>query len=169
MTQNIDIIESYAPEYMLVLAGDHVYKMDYEIMLQSHVDSGADVTVGCIEVPRMEATAFGVMKIDATRRIVGFVEKPKDPPAMPGQPDRALASMGIYVFATKFLIDALRKDAADPNSSHDFGKDIIPAIVSHGKAVAHLSPTAASAAGLRPSPTGATPAPSTRSGKPTST
>ena len=138
VTQNIDIIESYAPEYMLVLAGDHVYKMDYEIMLQSHVDSGADVTVGCIEVPRMEATAFGVMKIDATRRIVGFVEKPKDPPAMPGQPDRALASMGIYVFATKFLIDALRKDAADPNSSHDFGKDIIPAIVSHGKAVAHL-------------------------------
>ena len=86
----------------------------------------------------MEATAFGVMKIDATRRIVGFVEKPKDPPAMPGQPDRALASMGIYVFATKFLIDALRKDAADPNSSHDFGKDIIPAIVSHGRAVAHL-------------------------------
>jgi glucose-1-phosphate adenylyltransferase len=86
VTQNIDIIESYAPEYMLVLAGDHVYKMDYEIMLQSHVDSGADVTVGCIEVPRMEATAFGVMKIDATRRIVGFVEKPRTRPPCPANP-----------------------------------------------------------------------------------
>jgi glucose-1-phosphate adenylyltransferase len=138
VTQNIDIIESYAPEYMLILAGDHVYKMDYEIMVEHHVESGADVTVGCIDVPRMEATGFGVMKIDETKRIVDFVEKPADPPAMPGNPDRALASMGIYVFRTKFLIDVLRQDAAMPGSSHDFGKDIIPALVKGGNAVAHL-------------------------------
>ena len=138
VTQNIDIIESYDPEYMLILAGDHVYKMDYEIMLAQHVESGADVTVGCIDVPRMEASAFGVMHIDASKRIIEFVEKPKDPPAMPGAPDRALASMGIYVFGTKFLIDLLRQDATKPGSSHDFGKDIIPDIVKNGKAVAHV-------------------------------
>jgi glucose-1-phosphate adenylyltransferase len=138
VTQNIDIIESYRPEYILVLAGDHIYKMDYEIMLAEHVDSGADVTVGCIDVPRMEATGFGVMKIDARKRIVDFVEKPKDPPGMPDNPDRALASMGIYVFRTEFLIDLLRQDAANSASSHDFGKDIIPGVVRNGKAVAHL-------------------------------
>jgi glucose-1-phosphate adenylyltransferase len=137
VTQNIDIIESYGPKFIVILAGDHVYKMDYELMLDQHVESGADVTVGCIEVPRMDATAFGVMKIDATNRIVGFVEKPADPPGMPDNPDMALASMGIYVFHTKHLIDLLRKDADEPNSSHDFGKDLIPAIVRDGKAVAH--------------------------------
>jgi len=152
VTQNIDIIESYDPEYMLVLAGDHVYKMDYEIMLQQHVTSGADVTVGCIEVPRMEATGFGVMEIDAERRIVDFVEKPKDPPAMPGKPDRALASMGIYVFKTKFLIEALREDTENPNSSHDFGKDIIPAIVKGGRAVAHLFADSCVRTGLEDEP-----------------
>jgi glucose-1-phosphate adenylyltransferase len=135
--QNIDIVEAYAPQYMVILAGDHVYKMDYEKMLQQHVDSGADVTVGCIEVPREEASGFGVMHIDESNRIISFLEKPKDPPAMPGKPDIALASMGIYVFETKFLIDQLRRDAADPKSSRDFGKDIIPYIVAHGKAVAH--------------------------------
>ncbi|MBS0559046.1 MAG: glucose-1-phosphate adenylyltransferase [Proteobacteria bacterium] len=136
--QNIDIIADYAPEFMLILAGDHVYKMDYELMLRQHADSGADVTVGCIDVPRMEATGFGVMAIDASRRIVDFVEKPADPPPMPGNPDRALASMGIYVFRTQYLIQLLLEDAANANSSHDFGKDIIPAIVRGGKAVAHL-------------------------------
>jgi len=135
--QNIDIIDSYGPEYMIVLAGDHIYKMDYEIMLQQHVATGADVTIGCIEVPRLEASAFGVMHIDADDRIVSFLEKPKDPPAMPGKPDTALASMGIYVFRTSFLLDVLRRDAADPNSSRDFGKDIVPFLVRHGKAVAH--------------------------------
>ena len=135
--QNIDIIESYDPKYMVILAGDHVYKMDYEKMLQQHVDAGADVTVGCLAVPRMEAVAFGVMHVDASNKIMQFLEKPKDPPAMPGQPDIALASMGIYVFETKFLIDLLKKDAADPNSDHDFGKDIIPDIVKNGKAIAH--------------------------------
>ena len=135
--QNIDIIQSYGPQYIVVLAGDHVYKMDYEIMLCEHVDTGADVTVGCIEVPRMEAVAFGVMHIDAQDRIIDFFEKPADPPAMPGKPDRALASMGIYVFESELLFELLREDAADPNSSHDFGKDIIPRLVKRGKAYAH--------------------------------
>jgi len=136
--QNLDIIEAYDPEYMIILAGDHIYKMDYELMLRQHVDAGADVTVGCLEVPRREATGFGVMHIDETARIIDFVEKPADPPAMPGKPGTALASMGIYVFKTSFLAEELRRDAADPASSHDFGKDLIPYIVEHGKAVAHL-------------------------------
>ncbi|AVT74456.1 MULTISPECIES: glucose-1-phosphate adenylyltransferase [Rhodopseudomonas] len=135
--QNIDIIESYDPKFIVLLAGDHVYKMDYEKMLQQHVEQGADVTVGCLEVPRAEATAFGVMHIDESDRIMSFLEKPADPPAMPGKADKSLVSMGIYVFETKFLLDELRRDAADPNSTHDFGKDIIPYIVKHGKAVAH--------------------------------
>ena len=135
--QNIDIIEAYQPEFMVILAGDHIYKMDYEIMLQQHCDSGADVTVACMEVPRMEATAFGVMHVDEHDRIVDFVEKPADPPAIPGQPDTALASLGIYVFATRLLFDALRRDAATEGSSRDFGKDIIPWLVKHGHAQAH--------------------------------
>jgi glucose-1-phosphate adenylyltransferase len=135
--QNLDIIESYGPRYMVILAGDHVYKMDYEVMLQRHVSSGADVTVACIEVPRMEASAFGVMHVDGTDRIVSFLEKPADPPPIPGKPDHALASMGIYVFDMRFLAEELRRDAATPGSSRDFGKDIIPAIVARGAAVAH--------------------------------
>jgi glucose-1-phosphate adenylyltransferase len=138
--QNIDIIEAYGPEHIIILAGDHIYKMDYEPMLQMHYEREADVTVGCIEVPRMEATAFGVMHVDTEDRIIAFLEKPKDPPGMPDKPDTALASMGIYVFATKFLFDELRRDAADPNSSRDFGKDLIPYLVKHGKAVAHRFP-----------------------------
>jgi glucose-1-phosphate adenylyltransferase len=135
--QNIDIIESYGAKYMVILAGDHIYKMDYELMLQHHVDSGADVTIGCLEVPRMEATGFGVMHVDATGRIKMFLEKPKDPPGIPDKPDMALASMGIYVFETKFLFEQLRRDAADKSSSRDFGKDLIPYIVKNGKAQAH--------------------------------
>jgi glucose-1-phosphate adenylyltransferase len=135
--QNIDIIQDYGVEYMVILAGDHVYKMDYEYMLQQHVDSGADVTIGCLEVPRMEAVGFGVVHVDEQDRIIDFVEKPADPPSIPGKPESAFASMGIYVFHTKFLIEELRRDAADPNSSRDFGKDIIPYIVKNGKAVAH--------------------------------
>ena len=119
--QNIEIIRGYGPRYIVLLAGDHVYKQDYELMLQQHVDSGADVTVGCLEVPRAEATAFGVMAVDADDRITSFLEKPADPPAMPGRPDMALASMGIYVFEAEFLYDQLRRDAVDPVSSHDFG------------------------------------------------
>lgn len=135
--QNIDIIEDYRVEYMVILAGDHIYKMDYELMLQQHVDSGADATIGCLEVPRIDATGFGVMHVDEKDQIIEFVEKPADPPGIPGNPAMALASMGIYVFRTKFLMEMLRRDAADPASSRDFGKDIIPYIVQHGKAVAH--------------------------------
>jgi len=135
--QNIDIIQPHAPKYMVILAGDHVYKMDYELMLQEHVNSGADVTVGCLVVPRMEAVAFGVMHVDAEDRITAFVEKPADPPGIPGQEAMALASMGIYVFNTDFLFEQLRRDAADPDSKRDFGGDIIPYIVKHGKAQAH--------------------------------
>ena len=135
--QNIDIIESYAPRWIVVLAGDHVYKMDYEVMLAEHVETGADVTVGCIEVPREEASGFGVMHIDESDRIVDFLEKPADPPSMPGRPDVALASMGIYAFETRRLFEVLREDAADPASSHDFGKDIIPKLVKGGRAFAH--------------------------------
>jgi len=135
--QNIDIIEDYAPRHIVVLAGDHIYKMDYEQMLAQHVESGADVTIGCLEVARSEASAFGVMHVDEHDRVVAFLEKPADPPAMPGKPDQALASMGIYVFDTPFLFELLRKDAEDPNSGHDFGHDIIPQIVKGGKAVAH--------------------------------
>ncbi len=135
--QNLDIIESYDPEFMIILAGDHIYKMDYELMLQQHVDTGADVTVGCLEVPRKEATGFGVMHVDDKDRIISFIEKPKDPPGMPDKPEMALASMGIYVFRTRFLADQLRRDAAEKGSDRDFGKNLIPHIVRNGKAFAH--------------------------------
>ena len=135
--QNIDIVQSYAPEFIVVLAGDHIYKMDYERMLQQHVETGADVTVGCLEVPRMEATGFGVMHVDAHDVISAFFEKPADPPGIPDRPDMALASMGIYVFRSAFLFELLERDAADPASSNDFGRDIIPRVVVEGKAVAH--------------------------------
>ena len=137
VTQNIDIIDSYDIDYILILAGDHIYKMDYEIMVRQHIEAGADATVGCLTVPRMEATAFGVMHVDENDVITQFLEKPADPPSIPGDPDHALASMGIYVFKWEFLRDLLREDAANPNSSHDFGGDIIPHIVKNGKAVAH--------------------------------
>ncbi len=135
--QNIDIVGSYRPAHIVVLAGDHIYKMDYERMLEQHVGTGADVTIGCLEVPRMEATGFGVMHVDEEDRIVSFLEKPQDPPGIPDKPDMALASMGIYVFETNFLFEELRRDAADPNSNHDFGRNLIPYIVENGKAIAH--------------------------------
>jgi glucose-1-phosphate adenylyltransferase len=135
--QNIDIIEGNDSQYIVLLAGDHIYKMDYEPMLQQHVSSGADVTVACIEVPLAQARGFGVMHVDAQDNIIDFLEKPANPPAIEGKPGLALASMGIYVFETRFLLDQLRRDAADPNSARDFGRDIIPYIVKHGRAVAH--------------------------------
>lgn len=135
--QNIDIIDGYAPEYLMILAGDHVYKMDYERMLVQHVNSGADVTVACVETPIADASGLGVMHVDADDRIVNFFEKPEHPPEMPGRPGFALASMGIYVFKREFLHDQLRRDAADPASSRDFGRDIIPWLVKNAKAVAH--------------------------------
>ena len=135
--QNIDIIRSYDPKYIVILAGDHIYKMDYEPMLKQHVEQNADVTIGCLEIPVAEASAFGIMHIDENNYILSFVEKPKIPPTAPGRPDASLASMGVYVFDTAFLLDQLKRDAADPDSSRDFGKDIIPYIVRHGNAVAH--------------------------------
>lgn len=137
VTQNIDIIEGYAPKYILILAGDHIYKQDYSLLLKQHVETGADVTVGCIEVPRSEASAFGVMAVDENDRILEFVEKPANPPAMPGDESQSLASMGIYVFNTEFLVELLREDAKSDTSEHDFGNDIIPALVAQGKAYAH--------------------------------
>ena len=135
--QNLDIILTAKPKYIVILAGDHIYKMDYELMLQQHVDQAADVTIGCLEVPRAEASGFGVMHVDAKDRVTAFIEKPKDPPAIPDNPDMALASMGIYVFETDFLAGLLRRDAVDKKSSRDFGKDIIPYVVKNGKAMAH--------------------------------
>ncbi|MFV3131816.1 glucose-1-phosphate adenylyltransferase [Niveispirillum sp. KHB5.9] len=135
--QNLDILRSHKAEFVLILAGDHIYKMDYANMLASHIRTGADVTVGCIEVPRMEATGFGVMHVDGDNRVVSFLEKPADPPAMPGKPDVALASMGIYIFNADFLYGHLERDARDQKSSRDFGKDIIPHLVENAKVVAH--------------------------------
>ena len=135
--QNHDILESYGAEYIVVLAGDHIYKMNYALMLADHVAKGRPCTVACIAVPRAEATAFGVMAVDENSMIVDFLEKPADPPAMPGRPDMALASMGIYIFDAAYLYAELARDLADPDSSHDFGKDIIPHAVREGCAAAH--------------------------------
>ncbi|KAI5914292.1 glucose-1-phosphate adenylyltransferase [Thauera sp. 2A1] len=137
--QNLDIIRTNTrpPEYIVILAGDHVYKMDYLVMLADHAASGRNVTVGCIEVTRSEASAFGVMAIDAQRHITAFVEKPADPPPMPGNPEMSLASMGIYVFNADYLYRLLEDDAKNPHSSHDFGKDIIPRAVAEQQAQAH--------------------------------
>ena len=135
--QNLDILRDYNPEYMLILAGDHVYKMDYGRMLAYHVSKCADVTVGCIEVPIEDARAFGVMSVDSADRVTDFQEKPQHPEHIPGNPRMALASMGIYVFNTRFLFEQLIRDADEPRSSHDFGKDIIPHLVPRYQVFAH--------------------------------
>lgn len=127
--QNIDILRSRNPEHILVLAGDHIYKMDYAEMLRDHLEQNADLTIGCIEVSLQEATAFGVMDVDANRKVKAFIEKPESPPLMPGRTNTALASMGIYIFNAEFLFEQLIKDATNPNSSRDFGKDIIPDVI----------------------------------------
>jgi len=152
VAQNIDIVDSYNVNYVVVLAGDHIYKMDYEVMLQQHVETGADVTIGCLTVPKAEATAFGVMAVDADLRITSFLEKPKDPPTIPGDAANSLASMGIYVFNWAFLRDLLLQDMEDSNSSHDFGSDLIPHIVKHGKAIAHRFADSCVTAGLEDEP-----------------
>jgi glucose-1-phosphate adenylyltransferase len=135
--QNQDILAAYRADYVVVLAGDHIYKQNYALMLADHVAQGRECTVGCIEVDREEAKAFGVMAIDENRLIVDFVEKPPEPPTIPGKPGRSLASMGIYIFNARYLYRELERDMNDPNSSHDFGKDIIPKMVKAGEAVAH--------------------------------
>jgi glucose-1-phosphate adenylyltransferase len=135
--QNLDILRRHAAEYVIVLGGDHIYTMDYSKMLIQHVQSGADFTVGCIEVPCEQATEFGVMSINDDMRIAGFTEKPDDPESMPGKPGTALASMGIYVFSTRFLYETLVEDADWEASSHDFGKDIIPRKIKDSIAMAY--------------------------------
>jgi glucose-1-phosphate adenylyltransferase len=135
--QNIDILSAHEADYVVILAGDHIYKMDYAMLLADHIRKGADVTIPCLKVPRMEATGFGVMKVNAENRVVDFLEKPANPPGMPGDEDHALASMGIYVFNAKFLYEQLRRDAALVSSAHDFGKDIIPYLVPRADVYAH--------------------------------
>jgi len=135
--QNLDILRRHAAEYVIVLGGDHVYTMNYSDMLLQHVQSGADFTVGCIEVPREDAKEFGVMSVNEDKRISRFAEKPTEPETMPGKPESALASMGIYVFSTRYLYDTLVEDAANPESSHDFGKDIIPLKIKDSVAMAY--------------------------------
>ncbi|WP_353472163.1 glucose-1-phosphate adenylyltransferase [Salipiger sp. H15] len=137
VAQNIDIIDSYDIDYIVILAGDHIYKMDYEEMLEQHVDSGAQVTVGCLTVDRSEASAFGCMAVNDSDRITSFLEKPKDPPGLPDDPDKTLVSMGIYVFDWKYLRGKLMEDLGSESSSHDFGNDMIPEIVAAGGAQAH--------------------------------
>ncbi|MDX1736376.1 MAG: glucose-1-phosphate adenylyltransferase, partial [Halioglobus sp.] len=134
--QNIDIIRSHNPEFVLILAGDHVYKMDYGTMLAALVEAEADIAVGCIQVPLEQATGFGVMGIDDDNRIREFVEKPEHPPAMPGHPDMALASMGIYIFRTSVLIEELQRDASTEGSTRDFGNDIIPDVITRRDVIA---------------------------------
>jgi len=127
--QNLDIIRNHDPEYVLILAGDHIYKMDYGGMIARHVETEADMTVGCIGVPLDRARSFGVMSVDEQHRVTRFDEKPEHPEPMPGDPERALASMGIYVFNTQFLFEQLIRDADAPGSEHDFGRNIIPAAI----------------------------------------
>jgi len=135
--QNLDIIRNHTPEYVLVLAGDHVYKMDYGAMVAQHVRVDADMTVGCIEVGLEHAKQFGIMAVDAENRIRSFREKPEQPEPIPERPDHALASMGIYVFNSGFLFEQLIKDADQPGSTHDFGKDIIPGVIAEYRVMAY--------------------------------
>jgi glucose-1-phosphate adenylyltransferase len=135
--QNLDIIQGDNPVYILILAGDHIYKMDYSIMLADHVEKGAQCTIACTEVPVKDAQSCGVMAVNASGRITEFVEKPERPATIPGKPGVSLASMGIYIFNADYLYETLARDLADSASSHDFGKDIIPHAVSKGVAAAH--------------------------------
>jgi glucose-1-phosphate adenylyltransferase len=135
--QNLDIIRAHTPEFVLILAGDHIYKMDYGAMLAEHVENDADVTVGCIEVPIAQASAFGVMEVDDDMRVRQFEEKPVHPKPTPGKDDEALCSMGIYIFNTDLLFELLIRDADTPTSSHDFGKDIIPYAISKYRVFAY--------------------------------
>jgi glucose-1-phosphate adenylyltransferase len=136
--QNLDIIKSENPKYLLILSGDHVYRMDYGLMIAEHVANGADMTVCCLEADIEEAAgAFGVMTVDSDNKVIAFDEKPANPNPMPGNPDKCLASMGNYVFTTDFLIEQLEKDGENTESSHDFGNDIIPAIINDQKVFAY--------------------------------
>jgi glucose-1-phosphate adenylyltransferase len=133
--QNVDILRRQDPTLVLVTAGDHVYKMDYRTMIEDHLAKAARLTVACVPVPTAEASAYGVLQVDSDWRIQGFQEKPQVPFTMPGRPDRVLASMGVYIFDASFLYEQLALDAEDPDSGHDFGKDLIPRLVNGGARV----------------------------------
>ncbi len=135
--QNLDILRESRPRYVVVLGGDHIYKMDYGVLLAEHVERGADLSVACLEVPLEDASEFGIMTVDGDQRVAAFDEKPARPKPLPDKPGRALASMGIYAFNADFLVEQLERDAADPDSSHDFGKDIIPRLVHSARVFAH--------------------------------
>lgn len=135
--QNLDIVRAHEPAFVLILAGDHIYKMDYGPMLAYHVERGADLTIGCIEVPVQEGRDFGIVTVNDESRITDFIEKPQNPQPMPGSELFALASMGIYIFSTRFLFDQLLRDADLPDSAHDFAKDIIPPIIKSAKVMAY--------------------------------
>jgi glucose-1-phosphate adenylyltransferase len=135
--QNLDVIRRHKPRYVLVLSGDHIYKMDYGRMIAQHAQNQADLTVACLDVPRADAREFGVMQVDASHRVIDFVEKVAEPPSIPGKPDRSLASMGVYVFNAGFLFEQLCRDRDDPKSAHDFGKNVIPHAVKNYRVFAH--------------------------------
>jgi glucose-1-phosphate adenylyltransferase len=135
--QNLSNIQAFAPENVMILAGDHVYKMDYKYFLEDHLNANADLTIACLEVPRLSATGFGVAGVDQDDRIVSWVEKSPDPPGLPGNPDMTLASMGIYLFRASFLKEVLERDASDRDSGHDFGKDLIPYLVPRSRVFVH--------------------------------
>lgn len=140
ITQNLDIIRRYKATYIVILAGDHIYKQDYSRMLIDHVEKDAHCTVACMPVPVEQASAFGIMAVDEQKKIIDFIEKPPHPPCIPGDPGKALASMGIYIFNADYLYQMLDEDNHDENSSHDFGKDIIPKVTRAGQAWAHPFP-----------------------------
>jgi glucose-1-phosphate adenylyltransferase len=135
--QNIYTIEKADPRYVLILAGDHIYKMDYGTMIRSHIDRGADLTVGCVTVPRKDGVHFGILDVDKDDRLKSFIEKPRDPPALPNSPSECLASMGIYVFTARIMYELLCQDAARSNSEHDFGRSIIPSIIETQRVYVH--------------------------------
>jgi glucose-1-phosphate adenylyltransferase len=135
--QNLPFIEGHAPSYVLILAGDHVYRQDYSRLLAEHIERGAEVTVSCVEVPQERASGFGIVEAQDDGRIVRFLEKPADPPSIPGRPDVSYASMGIYVFNMDVLLDTLSRDASDDGSSHDFGHDIVPKLIGNRRVMAH--------------------------------
>ncbi|MBK1664586.1 glucose-1-phosphate adenylyltransferase [Rhodospirillum rubrum] len=138
--QNLDLIRMHDPRFVLILAGDHIYKQDYSKLLAHHIARGSDCTVACVDVPREEATGYGCVEVDNDDNIIHFLEKPANPPGIPGRPDRAFASMGIYIFNADFLYEILESDALDEASQHDFGRDIIPAQVGKARIVAHRFP-----------------------------
>ncbi|MBW1916655.1 MAG: glucose-1-phosphate adenylyltransferase [Deltaproteobacteria bacterium] len=135
--QNINILQEERPRWTLILSGDHVYKMDYLEMLNFHLEKDAELTAGCVKIPRYEGSAFGIIHMDEEQRIIDFLEKPQDPPCIPGDPEHALGSMGVYIFNTEKLVQEVIQDARQPDSAHDFGKNIIPSMIGRERVYAY--------------------------------